>query len=126
MGISRDSMHKRRATGGKQKAWRKKRKYELGRQPANTKLSSNKTVRRETYLSSILLGSRDKVRLQLRKQRRATTSRGSLRSVSRDAHLTPTLKSNLAVEVCWRAFLPALGSVAELTGMEYQHSVFLS
>ncbi|KAG2658355.1 hypothetical protein PVAP13_1KG265700 [Panicum virgatum] len=46
MGISRDSMHKRRATGGKQKAWRKKRKYELGRQPANTKLSSNKTVRR--------------------------------------------------------------------------------
>ncbi|XP_062015080.1 small ribosomal subunit protein eS8-like [Rosa rugosa] len=46
MGISRDSMHKRRATGGKKKAWRKKRKYELGRVPANTKLSSNKTVRR--------------------------------------------------------------------------------
>lgn len=46
MGISRDSMHKRRATGGKKKAWRKKRKYELGRQPANTKLSNNKTVRR--------------------------------------------------------------------------------
>ncbi|XP_039787149.1 40S ribosomal protein S8-like [Panicum virgatum] len=43
---SRDSMHKRRATGGKQKAWRKKQKYELGRQPPNTKLSSNKTVRR--------------------------------------------------------------------------------
>ncbi|KAF8391892.1 hypothetical protein HHK36_022232 [Tetracentron sinense] len=46
IGISRDSMHKRRATGGKKKAWRKKRKYELGRQAANTKLSSNKTVRR--------------------------------------------------------------------------------
>ncbi|XP_057975405.1 small ribosomal subunit protein eS8 [Malania oleifera] len=46
MGISRDSMHKRRATGGKKKAWRKKRKYELGRQPANTKLSNDKTVRR--------------------------------------------------------------------------------
>ncbi|KAL8172505.1 hypothetical protein V2J09_024309 [Rumex salicifolius] len=46
MGISRDSLHKRRATGGKKKVWRKKRKYELGRQPANTKLSSNKTVRR--------------------------------------------------------------------------------
>ncbi|KAK6128253.1 hypothetical protein DH2020_038004 [Rehmannia glutinosa] len=46
MGISRDSMHKRRATGEKKKAWRKKRKYELGRQPTNTKLSSNKTVRR--------------------------------------------------------------------------------
>jgi len=39
-------MHKRRATGGKKKQWRKKRKYELGRQPAMTKLSSNKTVRR--------------------------------------------------------------------------------
>jgi len=46
MGISRDSMHKRRETGGKKKAWRKKRKYELGRQSANTKLSSNKTIRR--------------------------------------------------------------------------------
>lgn len=44
-GISRDSLHKRRATGGKQKAWRKKRKYELGRQPAMTKLSSNVCVR---------------------------------------------------------------------------------
>ncbi|KAB1200482.1 40S ribosomal protein S8 [Morella rubra] len=46
MGISRDPMHKRRATGEKKKAWRKKSKYELGRQPASTKLSSNKTVRR--------------------------------------------------------------------------------
>ncbi|XP_060199652.1 small ribosomal subunit protein eS8-like [Lycium barbarum] len=47
MGISRDSMHKRRATGGKKKAWRKKRKYEMGRQSANTKLVPNaKTVRR--------------------------------------------------------------------------------
>ncbi|KAF7145932.1 hypothetical protein RHSIM_Rhsim04G0015500 [Rhododendron simsii] len=50
VGISRDSMHKRRATGGKKKAWRKKRKYELGRQPANTKLckdtKTQKTVRR--------------------------------------------------------------------------------
>jgi small subunit ribosomal protein S8e len=46
MGISRDSTHKRRETGGKKKSWRKKRKYELGRQGAMTKLSSNKTVRR--------------------------------------------------------------------------------
>ncbi|KAJ6847942.1 putative 40S ribosomal protein S8-like [Iris pallida] len=45
MGISRDSMHKCRATGGKKKAWRKKQN-EMGRQPAMTKLSSNKTVRR--------------------------------------------------------------------------------
>jgi hypothetical protein len=44
-GISRDSLHKRRATGGRKKAWRKKKKYELGRQPANTKLSSNVAVR---------------------------------------------------------------------------------
>ena len=61
-----------------------------------------------------------------RKQRRPTTSKGSLGSVSRDARLTPTLKSNLAVEGCWRAFLPALGSVAELMGMQYLTSVFLS
>jgi small subunit ribosomal protein S8e len=46
MGISRDSLHKRRATGGRKKTWRKKKKYELGRQPANTKLSSNVAVRR--------------------------------------------------------------------------------
>ncbi|EEH55651.1 uncharacterized protein MICPUCDRAFT_34143 [Micromonas pusilla CCMP1545] len=45
MGISRDSLHKRRATGGKQKPWRKKRKYELGRQSGNTKLSSSVSVR---------------------------------------------------------------------------------
>jgi len=46
MGISRDSLHKRRATGGRKKHWRKKKKYELGRQPANTKLSSHVAVRR--------------------------------------------------------------------------------
>ncbi|KAK9944697.1 hypothetical protein M0R45_010254 [Rubus argutus] len=46
MGISRDSMHKRRATGGKKKAGGRSESYELGRQPANTKISSNKTVRR--------------------------------------------------------------------------------
>jgi len=47
MGISRDSWHKRRNTGGKKKAIRKKRKYELGRPPANTKLGSKRihTVR---------------------------------------------------------------------------------
>lgn len=38
LGISRDSWHKRRHTGGKMKALRKKRKYELGRPPANTKV----------------------------------------------------------------------------------------
>ena len=46
MGISRDSMHKRRTTSGKKKTLRKKRKYDLGLQPTNTKLSSNKTVRK--------------------------------------------------------------------------------
>ncbi|XP_018020495.1 40S ribosomal protein S8 [Hyalella azteca] len=39
MGISRDSWHKRRATGGKRKQPHKKRKYELGRPSANTKLA---------------------------------------------------------------------------------------
>lgn len=37
-GISRDSFHKRRATGGKRKQLRKKRKFELGRPAANTKV----------------------------------------------------------------------------------------
>ncbi|KAL0282193.1 UNVERIFIED_CONTAM: 40S ribosomal protein S8 [Sesamum radiatum] len=55
MGISRDSMHKRRATGGKKKAWRKKRKYELGRQPANTKLSSNKTAGTQTLVKGAII-----------------------------------------------------------------------
>lgn len=39
LGISRDSTHKRRATGGKRKPLRKKRKFELGRPPANTKVN---------------------------------------------------------------------------------------
>nr|CAJ17178.1 ribosomal protein S8e [Sphaerius sp. APV-2005] len=38
MGISRDHWHKRRATGGKKKPLRKKRKYEVGRPASNTKL----------------------------------------------------------------------------------------
>uniref|UniRef100_A0A1Y9IVW7 40S ribosomal protein S8 n=1 Tax=Anopheles minimus TaxID=112268 RepID=A0A1Y9IVW7_9DIPT len=42
MGISRDSYHKRRATGGKKAAIRKKRKYELGRPAANTKIGPNR------------------------------------------------------------------------------------
>ena len=37
-GISRDNWHKRRKTGGKRKPYHKKRKYELGRPPANTKV----------------------------------------------------------------------------------------
>ena len=47
MGISRDKWHKRRATGGKQAVWRKKRKFEMGRPPANTKLGQKRirTVR---------------------------------------------------------------------------------
>jgi len=39
-GISRDSTHKRRASGGKRISIRKKRKFELGRAPAMTKLVS--------------------------------------------------------------------------------------
>ena len=46
MGISRDSLHKRRSTGGRKKHWRKGKKYEMGRVPANTKLSSAVAVRR--------------------------------------------------------------------------------
>ena len=42
MGISRDSRHKRRATGGRMPIHKKKRKFEMGRQPANTKLGAKK------------------------------------------------------------------------------------
>ncbi|ORY86786.1 ribosomal protein, small subunit [Protomyces lactucae-debilis] len=38
MGISRDSRHKHNATGAKRPQYRKKRKFELGRQAANTKI----------------------------------------------------------------------------------------
>ncbi|BFZ57269.1 ribosomal protein S8A [Savitreella phatthalungensis] len=38
MGISRDSRHKRSATGAKRAQYRKKRKFELGRQAAGTKI----------------------------------------------------------------------------------------
>eukprot|EP00656_Telonema_subtile_P012515 TRINITY_DN162_c0_g1_i7.p1 TRINITY_DN162_c0_g1~~TRINITY_DN162_c0_g1_i7.p1 ORF type:complete len:204 (-),score=61.31 TRINITY_DN162_c0_g1_i7:172-783(-) len=47
MGISRDSFHKRRKTGGKLTKWRKKRKFELGRPPSMTKIGATRihTVR---------------------------------------------------------------------------------
>ncbi|MBW0475717.1 hypothetical protein O181_015432 [Austropuccinia psidii MF-1] len=47
MGISRDSRHKRSASGAKRAQYRKKRKFELGRQPAMTKLGAKRihTVR---------------------------------------------------------------------------------
>ncbi|KAG5190104.1 ribosomal protein S8e/ribosomal biogenesis NSA2 [Tribonema minus] len=47
MGISRDSRHKRRETGGKRCQVRKKRKFELGRPAANTKMGATRirTVR---------------------------------------------------------------------------------
>jgi len=47
MGISRSSRHKRSATGAQRAHYRKKRKFELGRQAANTKLGAKRihTVR---------------------------------------------------------------------------------
>ncbi|KAK0053915.1 Ribosomal protein S8 [Biomphalaria pfeifferi] len=42
MGISRDKWHKRRATGGRMPCVRKKRKFELGRPPAHTKLGAKR------------------------------------------------------------------------------------
>jgi len=42
MGISRDKWHKRRKTGGKQHEIRCKRKFEIGRQPSNTKLGERR------------------------------------------------------------------------------------
>jgi small subunit ribosomal protein S8e len=47
MGISRESRHKRSASGAQRAHYRKKRKFELGRQPASTKLGPKRihTVR---------------------------------------------------------------------------------
>jgi small subunit ribosomal protein S8e len=42
MGISRDSRHKRSHTGAKRAHYRKKRKFELGRQSANTKIGQKR------------------------------------------------------------------------------------
>ena len=42
MGISRDSRHKRSATGAKRAQFRKKRKFEVGRQPANTRIGAKR------------------------------------------------------------------------------------
>jgi len=42
MGISRDKLHKRRATGGRRKVLRAKRKFELGRAPALTKIGEKR------------------------------------------------------------------------------------
>eukprot|EP00178_Gracilaria_changii_P026247 TRINITY_DN8074_c0_g1_i1.p1 TRINITY_DN8074_c0_g1~~TRINITY_DN8074_c0_g1_i1.p1 ORF type:complete len:105 (+),score=3.50 TRINITY_DN8074_c0_g1_i1:53-367(+) len=41
MGISRDSRHKRRATGGRMPIHKKKRAFEKARPAANTKLTPN-------------------------------------------------------------------------------------
>merc|ERR1712232_1047954 len=45
MGISRDSYHKKRATGGRRAPYRKKRKFDMGRPPAMTKLNPVKRIR---------------------------------------------------------------------------------
>ena len=42
MGITRESRHKRRETGGKRPKYRKKRKHELGRPAAMTKLGAKR------------------------------------------------------------------------------------
>jgi len=42
MGISRDSRHKRRATGGRRNIHQKKRKYEMGRPAAETKMGAKR------------------------------------------------------------------------------------
>jgi small subunit ribosomal protein S8e len=42
MGINRDSRHKRRATGGRMPVHQKKRKFEMGRQSAMTKLGAKR------------------------------------------------------------------------------------
>lgn len=42
MGISRDTRHKRSASGAKRASYRKKRAFEKGRQPANTRIGNKR------------------------------------------------------------------------------------
>ena len=42
MGISRDSRHKKRVSGGRMQIHKKKRKFEMGRQAAMTKIGKKK------------------------------------------------------------------------------------
>lgn len=42
MGISRDSLHKRRLTGGKKPQYHKKRQYDMGRQMSMTKIGTKR------------------------------------------------------------------------------------
>ena len=44
MSISRNSRHKRRATGGRMPVHQKKRKFEMGRVPAMTKIGKRRTI----------------------------------------------------------------------------------
>ena len=44
MSISRNSRHKRRATGGRMPVHQKKRKFEMGRVPTMTKLGAKKII----------------------------------------------------------------------------------
>ena len=44
MGISRDSRHKKRMTGGRMPIHQKKRKFEMGRQPALTKIGEKSYI----------------------------------------------------------------------------------
>jgi small subunit ribosomal protein S8e len=44
MSIARDSRHKRRATGGRMPVHKKKRKFEMGRVPANTKIGARRII----------------------------------------------------------------------------------
>jgi small subunit ribosomal protein S8e len=49
MGISRDSRHKRRLTGGRRNIHQKKRQYELGRPAAMTKLAPRRVAVMRTH-----------------------------------------------------------------------------
>jgi small subunit ribosomal protein S8e len=44
MSISRNSRHKRRATGGRMPVHKKKRKFEMGRTPASTKIGDRRII----------------------------------------------------------------------------------
>uniref|UniRef100_A0A672I6R9 Small ribosomal subunit protein eS8 n=1 Tax=Salarias fasciatus TaxID=181472 RepID=A0A672I6R9_SALFA len=54
MNLFLDNWHKRRKTGGKRKPYHKKRKYELGRPPANTKFFVSSGCTRKTRIIDVV------------------------------------------------------------------------
>lgn len=93
MGISHDSWHKRRKTGGKRNPIHKKRKYELGRPAANTKVIYWPHANARQKFFTLICGlskSCSKLQRCLRSDRSASISSAAVVATSRTADCAST------------------------------------